>query len=79
MEGSDQLGTQLFGFLIGGGGGADADVHTTDLVHLVVLDFGEDQLFLQTEGIVAAAVEGVGVDATLVTDSGQSNAEQTVQ
>ena len=49
MEGSAQLGQQLFGFLIGGGGGADADIHTTDLVHLVVLDFGEDQLLLQTE------------------------------
>src|SRR5699024_10392300 len=37
-EGSTQLGQQLFGFLVGGSGGADADVHTTDLVHLVVLD-----------------------------------------
>ena len=79
VERSAQLGQQLFGFLVGGSSGADADVHTTDLVHLVVLDLREDQLFLQTEGVVATAVEGVGVDATEVTDAGQSHAEQTVQ
>ena len=79
MEGSAELGQQLFCFLISGGSGADADIHTTDLVHLVVLDFGEDQLLLQTEGIVAAAVKGVGVDTTEVTNAGQSHAEQTIQ
>ena len=58
VEGCAQLGQQFLSFLIGGSGGADADIHTTDLVHLVVLDFGEDQLFLQAECVVAAAVEG---------------------
>ena len=57
MEGSAQLGQQLFGFLVSGSGGADADIHTTDLVHLIVLDFGEDQLFLQANAVVASAVE----------------------
>ena len=65
--------------LIVGRGGADADVHAADLVDLVVLDFREDQLLLETEGVVAAAVEGVGVDAAEVADTGQSHVEQTVQ
>ena len=47
-EGSAQLGQQLLGFLVGGSGGADCDIHTTDLVHLVVLDLREDQLLLDT-------------------------------
>ncbi len=39
----------------------------------------EDQLFLQTEGIVAAAVKGIGVDAPEVADPRQSHAEQTIE
>ena len=35
--------------------------HAANLVHLVVFDFGEDQLLLEAHGVVAAAVEGVGV------------------
>ena len=71
MEGSAQLSEQFLSFFVGGSGGADCDIHTTDLVHLVVLDFGEDQLLLQTKGVVAAAVKGVGVDAAEVADAGQ--------
>ena len=78
-EGSAQKRQQLLGLLVGGSGGADADVHTTDLVHLVILDLRENQLLLQAEGVVAAAVEGIGVDAAEVTDTGQRHAEQTVQ
>ena len=55
------------------------DVHTADLVNLVILNFREDQLFLQAEGVVAAAVKGVGVDAAEVADTGQCHIEQSVQ
>ncbi len=55
------MGQQLAGLFVGLSGGADDDVHAADLVDLIVLDLGEDQLLLDAEGIVAAAVEGVGV------------------
>ena len=55
------------------------DVHAADLVDLVVLDLGEDDLLLQTEAVVAAAVEGVGGDAAEVTHAGQRHVEQAVE
>ena len=36
---------------------------SNDPFYLVVLDLGEDQLLLDAQGIVAAAVKGVGADA----------------
>src|SRR5690606_7014057 len=45
---------------VGRGGRGDGDVHATQLVDLVVLDLGEDDLFLHAEGVVAATVEGAG-------------------
>ena len=53
------------------------DIHAADLVDLVILDLGEDQLLLDAEAVVASAVEGVGVDTAEVTDTGQSHVEQT--
>ena len=79
VERSADHGQQLFGFFVGGRGGADADVHAADLIDLVVLDFREDQLFLEAERVIAAAVEGVGVDAAEVADTGQSHVEQTIE
>ena len=35
----------------------NADVHTTELVDLVVFNFRENDLFLQTDVVVAAAVK----------------------
>ena len=66
-------------FFIGLSGGDNDDVHAADLVDLIVLDLGEDQLLLDAHGIVAAAIESVGVDALEVTDTGQSHVEQTIQ
>ena len=52
--------------------------HTTNLVDLVVLDLGEDQLLAQTQGVVAATVESIGIDALEVTQSGECEVEQSV-
>ena len=59
-------------------GGADHDVHDADLVDLVILDLGEDQMLLDAQGIVAAAVEGVSGDAAEVADAGQGHVEQAI-
>lgn len=40
---------------------------------------GEDQLLLDAQAVVAAAVKGVGVDAAEVADAGQGHVEQAVQ
>ena len=65
-ERSAQSLQQLLGFLVGLSGGNEADVHAADRVNLVEVDLGEDDLFLQAEGVVAAAVEGVAVDTCLL-------------
>ena len=40
---------------------------------------GQDQLLLDAQGIVAAAVESVGADAAEVADTGKRNVEQTIE
>src|SRR5699024_12162054 len=75
-EGSADLLQQGAGLFIGVRGGADDHIHAADLVDLVVLDLGEDQLLPDAQGIVAAAVEGVGVDALEVADAGQGHVDR---
>ena len=58
-------------FLIGFCRGGENDVHAPDLVDLVVLDLGEDQLFFDAQRVVASSVKGIGVYAAEVTDTGK--------
>ena len=44
-------------FLIGAGCGHNRDIKATRGVDLVVLEFGEDQLVVDPEGVVAISVE----------------------
>ena len=46
---------KLFCFLVGGSRSYENDIHSANLVDLVVLDLGEDQLLLDTQSKVAAA------------------------
>src|SRR3546814_18055028 len=46
--------------LIGPRGRTDHDVHATDRIDLVVVEFGKNDLLLQPERIVAVAVEALG-------------------
>ena len=55
----------LFCFFVGVSSGYEHDVHTTDLLNLIVLDFREDKLLLKTKSIVTSAIETVGVKVTL--------------
>ena len=48
---------QRAALVVGLGGGHDRDVHALDLVDLVEVDLGEDDLLLEAERVVAAAVE----------------------
>ena len=62
-KGGAELAEQFAALLVGLSGGDDDDIHAADLVDLVELDLGEDDLLLQAQGVVAAAVEGIGGDA----------------
>src|SRR6185312_15021562 len=57
----------------------DRDVHAPELVDLVVLDFRENDLFLDAEAVVAAAVERTRVDAAEVTDARDRDRDETIE
>src|SRR6185312_13667784 len=55
------------------------DVHAPHRLGLVVVDFDEDDVLLEPHGIVAAAVEALGVEAAEVTHARQGHCDQTVE
>src|SRR6185437_7663828 len=54
----------------------NADVHSLGLLHLRVVDFGEDQLILDAQREIAAAVERARRNAAEVAHAGQGNIHQ---
>ena len=61
------------------GGGGDDDVQAADFIDFIVVDFGEDELFLDAEGVIASAVEGIGIDAAEVSDAGESDIHELIE
>src|SRR5262245_60010131 len=57
----------------------DRDVHAPELVDLFVLDFREDDLFLDAQAVVATAVERTRVDATEVADARDRDRDETIE
>src|SRR5690349_3836617 len=57
----------------------DRDVHSPELVDLVVLDFRENDLFLDVEAVVATAIERARVDAAEITNAGDRDRDQTIE
>src|SRR5882757_3224667 len=55
------------------------DVHTPDLVDLVVLDLRENDLFFHAHAVVALAVERTRRHAAKVADTGHRNVDQPVE
>src|SRR3990172_216095 len=70
---------QFAGLLVRAGGGHDGDIHAANLLHLVVVDLGKDQLLLHAEVQVAAAIESPLGDSLEVFDPRQGHTEQLVQ
>ena len=50
---------QLLSFFVCVCGSDKVDIHTTNLIYFIVLNFGENELLLDTGGVIASAVEGV--------------------
>src|SRR5882757_10282496 len=57
----------------------DRNVHSTNLIDLVVLDFRENDLFLDAQAVIAAAVERARVDSSKIADTGDRDAHQAIQ
>src|SRR5688500_16710051 len=57
----------------------DRHVHAPELVDLVVLDFRENDLFLDAEAEVAAAIERARVDAAEVADARDRDRDETIE
>src|SRR5690554_5762677 len=66
-------------FVVVTGSGGEGDVQTTQGIDLVVIDFREDDLFLDTHAVVATTVEGLGIQTTEVTHTRQRDRQQTIQ
>jgi hypothetical protein len=61
------------------GGRDDGDVHPAHRVDVVVVDLGEHELLGEPEGVVAVAVEGVGLQAAEVAHARQGDRQQPVE
>src|SRR4051794_1360955 len=78
-EGEAELAEQLATLVVVRGGGDQRDVHAALPVDAVDVDLAEHRLLVETEGVVAVAVELLGVQATEVADTGQRQRQQPVQ
>src|SRR3569833_1617689 len=72
---SGQQGPRLF---VGLGRGADGDVHTAGFRDLVEVDLGENDVFLDAERVVAAAVKALRVQTAEVADARQRDRHQAI-
>src|ERR1700730_7333726 len=61
-EGKVECAEQRARFSVGLGGRANRDVHAPNIGRLVVVDLGEDDVLLDAQCVVAAAVEALGVE-----------------
>src|SRR6266567_8336030 len=55
------------------------NIHSLDLINLVVVNFRENQLFLDSKGIIPLPVESFGRNPFEVTDSGQRYVDKPVK
>src|SRR5689334_3432538 len=74
-----ERGQQRARFLVGARRGADRDVHAPDLGRLVVVDLWEDDVFLDADRVVAAAVEALRIEPAEVAHARQRDVDQAVE
>src|SRR5699024_8318207 len=79
LEREAQCTKQCAAFVVIFCGGDYGDVHAADSINFVLIDFVEDGLFGQAEGVVAVAVELAWAQATEVADTWQGKGHQAVQ
>src|SRR6185295_18534358 len=79
LERKAERGQQRARLVVGFRRGGDGDVHAAELIDLVVVDLGKDDLFLEAEVVVAAAVEGTVRHAAKVADARHGDVHQPVE
>src|SRR3954454_223703 len=79
LEGEAESAQERASLVVGLGRGHDRDVHAARPVDAVRVDLVEHRLLVETERVVAVAVELGCVKAAEVTDTGQRDREQPVE
>src|SRR5689334_20219988 len=79
LEREAERGQEGARFVVGFCGCRDRDVHAPERVDLVVVDLRKDDLLLETEVVVAAAVEGAIRHAAEVADARHGDVHQAVE
>src|SRR3989442_1659077 len=74
-----KCGEERFRFVVGLSCRRDADIHTTQDVDLVVLNFGENDLLFHTDIVVTTTVECATRHPTEVAHTWQRYRDQTIQ
>src|SRR5258708_22518509 len=73
-----ECGQQCSRFVVGARRGAYRDVHAPCFPHLVEVDFGENDVLLDAQRVIAAAIEALGIDAAEISYPRQRDVYQTV-
>src|SRR6185312_2510908 len=77
-EGELEAFEKRLGLFVGLRRRVENDVHAPDRLRLVVVDFQEHDVLLETHGVVAAAVEALGIDAAEIAHARQRHGDQAV-
>src|SRR5258707_259786 len=62
-----ESGQQRTRLVVGARGRAYRDVHAPRFPHLVEVDFGENDVLLDAQRVIAAAIEALGVETAAIT------------
>src|SRR6202041_2842768 len=73
-----ECGQQCPSFVVESSGGAYRDVHAPRLARFVEVDFGENDVLLDAERIIAAAIEALRIEAAEVAHARQRHRHQAV-
>src|ERR1700690_1964981 len=79
LEGEFKRGKQGLGLCVALGGRGDGDVHATQRIDLVVLDFGKHDLLTHPHVVVASAVKGLRGHPAEVTYSRHGDSHQAIE
>src|SRR6056297_2847790 len=79
LEREVQRAEQRATFFIGFGGGGDGDIQTTDPIDLIIFDLRKDDLLTHPHRVVATTVEGLRVETTEVTNTGDRDIHQAIE
>src|SRR5258708_10872601 len=79
LERETERGEQCARLVVALRRGGDGDVHAAQCIDLVVIDLGEDDLFLEAEVLVATSVERAVRHAAAVTDALHREAHQAAE